>query len=312
MPAVDVVIPTRDRPAQVPGAVRSVLSQTHGDLRLWVVDAGSRRPVELPEELLADGRLTLLRSEEPLTAGAARNLGVRAGAAPVVGFLDDDDRWLPRKLERELALLERLPRRVALVASGSEMRHARGPATIEIPAPEPDLPLQLLVHPVFNPSTTIVRREALLAVGMFPTVSDRTEDWTLWLELAERFDAAVLPEPLTVRADSRIAPERLLVGLEAFHARVRPRVTRLPPRVRRRVLARQEFDRAVQVARTGARARAAWMLVHSLVLDPRAGLPAFHLLRTLTGERSWRLAADYSRAWRSRRASMGGTGSPDM
>ena len=280
------------------GALRSVLDQTHRDLRAWVIDAGSVPRLELPTDVAADSRVELVRSDRPMSAGPARNLGLSRGDAPVVAFLDDDDRWLPSKLERELALLERLPDEVAMVSSGAEFRHRRGPATFEIPNPGPDVAARLLEHPLFCPSTTIVRRSALEAVGMFPDYADRTEDWSLWLALADRFELAVLPELLTIRADSAMTPERLLRGLEGFHARVRDRVERLPPRERRRVLARQEFDRAVQVARSGRRLAAARMLVRCLARDPRSGLPAFHLLRVVTGERLWSLVADYTRARR--------------
>ena len=298
MSAVDVVIPTRDRPELVPGAIRSVLAQTHADVRLWVVDAGSDPPLRLSLDAASDERVELVRSDRPLSAGRARNLGLERGTAPVAAFLDDDDRWRPQKLARELALLERLPDTVALVASGAELHHARGGSTVEIPDPGPDPRMTILEHPVFWPSSTIVRRSALESVGLFPTYSDRTEDWALWLALVERFEVAVLPEPLTVRADSETAPERLLRGLEGYHGRVRERVDGLPPRPRRRVLARQEFDRAVQVARMGRRGRAARMLVRSLALDPRARLPAFHLLRIATGERLWGFVADYTRSRR--------------
>jgi glycosyltransferase involved in cell wall biosynthesis len=299
-PALDAIMPTRDRHALVPEAARSVLSQTHRELTLWIVDAGSDPPLRLPKDLRADQRVRLLRSDEPVSPGQARNLALRESAAPVVGFIDDDDRWLPDKTARQLRLLESRPERVAIVSGGAEFRHRRGRPTTQVPAPGPDLLVSLLEHPLFAPSATIVRRAAVAEAGGFPLYSDRTEDWSLWLALAKRgYEAAVLPDVVVTRADSAVSAEVMLEGFAAFHDRVRPDVEALPEPLRTQVLARQEFDRAVQVARAGRRREAAAALARAWRRHPRNPLPALHLMRTVTGERIWQLAADYSRGLRA-------------
>lgn len=89
---LDVVIPVRDVDDYLTEAVASALDQG-AEVAVAVVDAGSRRPVALAPEHAADPRVRLVRSEQPLTAGAARNLGVVGASAPWLSFLDADDVW---------------------------------------------------------------------------------------------------------------------------------------------------------------------------------------------------------------------------
>lgn len=103
LPRVSVVIPTRSRPALLRRAVDSVLAQTFTDLELLVVVDG---PDSETENLLAaqsDSRLRFVIHPTGRGGGAARNTGVREARAPWVAFLDDDDLWLPRKLEVQLS-----------------------------------------------------------------------------------------------------------------------------------------------------------------------------------------------------------------
>jgi glycosyltransferase involved in cell wall biosynthesis len=106
--AVSVVIPTFQRPHLVPTAVRSVLDQTFADFEVVVVVDG--RDEETMEALraLGDERLRVHVPDRHLGNADARNRGVALAVAPWVAFLDDDDRWLPSKLERQVQCLTRV------------------------------------------------------------------------------------------------------------------------------------------------------------------------------------------------------------
>jgi glycosyltransferase involved in cell wall biosynthesis len=100
-PLVSVVLITRDRPAKLEGALASLRDQSYPALELVVVD-GSQESVEpLVRRHAGDLPVTYCR-DDGTGAGAARNVGMRAATGTYVAFLDDDDRWLPRKVERQV------------------------------------------------------------------------------------------------------------------------------------------------------------------------------------------------------------------
>jgi glycosyltransferase involved in cell wall biosynthesis len=100
---VSVVIPTLNRPKLLLRAIDSVLRQTHQQIEVIVV---VDRPD--PDTISAirsrdDSRLQLLVNPHPLTAAGARNFGAGHATGEWIAFLDDDDEWLPNKLERQIA-----------------------------------------------------------------------------------------------------------------------------------------------------------------------------------------------------------------
>jgi glycosyltransferase involved in cell wall biosynthesis len=102
---VSVVIPTRDRPELLSRAVASLRAQTRTDWEAVVVVDG-RDPVT--EALLAaepDPRIRAVVNEVSVGGGEARNIGIRAATGTWIGLLDDDDEWLPTRIERQLAAL---------------------------------------------------------------------------------------------------------------------------------------------------------------------------------------------------------------
>ncbi|MGZ6296948.1 MAG: glycosyltransferase family 2 protein [Candidatus Limnocylindrales bacterium] len=101
---MSVVIPTHARPALLMRAVLSALAQTVPEVEVIVVVDGSDPATHEALAGLADPRLRAI--ELPTNGGAcvARNRGVVEARADWIAFLDDDDEWLPTKLEVQLPL----------------------------------------------------------------------------------------------------------------------------------------------------------------------------------------------------------------
>ncbi len=101
-PLVSVVIPSHNRAPVLGRAVRSVLAQTLDDLELLVVDDGSSDDPAAALDVLEDPRLGFVRLPDRRGVAAARNAGIARARGLLVAFLDSDDEWLPRRLERQL------------------------------------------------------------------------------------------------------------------------------------------------------------------------------------------------------------------
>ena len=111
-----VIIPTHNRPDLVVRAIRSVYAQSCPPHEVLVIDDASQPPLVLPAGF-SDGRTRLIRHERSVGGAEARNTGLREARTSIVAFLDDDDEWLPAKMEVQLAWLGEHPR-ATLVTCG--------------------------------------------------------------------------------------------------------------------------------------------------------------------------------------------------
>jgi len=105
---VSVIIPTYNYGRFLAEAIASVQRQTVQDLEIIVVDDGSTDETPAVLSAIREPRLRSLRIANG-GISAARNTGLELATGEYLAFLDADDRWVPDKLERQLALMESEP-----------------------------------------------------------------------------------------------------------------------------------------------------------------------------------------------------------
>jgi glycosyltransferase involved in cell wall biosynthesis len=86
-------------------AIHSVLNQTYREIELIVVVDGPDETTVAAVRSIEDPRLRLIVNPRSLTAAGARNTGADRATGDWIAFLDDDDEWLPNKLERRMAFV---------------------------------------------------------------------------------------------------------------------------------------------------------------------------------------------------------------
>lgn len=101
-PLVSVVIPTRNRPYLVTRAVHSALNQSLPKIEVIVVIDGPDDTTLTVLNQIEDPRLSVCIFPRHLGVSDARNAGIREARGQWIAFLDDDDEWLPQKLEIQL------------------------------------------------------------------------------------------------------------------------------------------------------------------------------------------------------------------
>lgn len=99
---VSVVIPTRDRSNLVVRAVKSALAQTLKEIEVIVVIDGIDNQTTATLNTIGDQRLKIVEHITNKGGSASRNTGVMVAEGEWIAFLDDDDEWLPSKLEQQL------------------------------------------------------------------------------------------------------------------------------------------------------------------------------------------------------------------
>lgn len=107
-PLVSVIIPTYKRTAYLKLTLDSIQNQTFQDFEVIVVDDGT--PTE-ENRLLCEQyeKVQYIKIENSGGPAKPRNLGIQKAKGKYIAFVDDDDIWLPTKLEKQVAILEQHP-----------------------------------------------------------------------------------------------------------------------------------------------------------------------------------------------------------
>ncbi len=202
--SVSVVIASRDRPLALLRALRSVATQTAPAEEVIIVDDGSIVPVcaDRCQAVLGPIALTLLRNEQPLGPAQARNRGIEAASSQWISLLDDDDEFLPDKLQRVLAKVAETPDSDAVYHPGLIFMATEGityATRLDRLRPAPLGYRDLLVRNWIGGTPLVtVRRTSLLEVGGFDPDLPACEDFELWLRLARHgAKMRAIDQPLT-------------------------------------------------------------------------------------------------------------------
>jgi len=110
MPKVSIITPLYNGAATIDAAIASVQAQSLGNYEHLVIDNGSDDDSagRVARAAKDDDRIRLLHNRAVRGAGPTRNVGIAAARGRYIAFLDSDDMWRPRKLERQVGVMEAL------------------------------------------------------------------------------------------------------------------------------------------------------------------------------------------------------------
>ncbi|MGY4602909.1 glycosyltransferase involved in cell wall biosynthesis [Bradyrhizobium sp. USDA 4474] len=194
---VTVVIPTHNRLRLLRAAIAAVLNQEAVSLEVVVVNDGSTDGTStwLDRRAAQDARIKVVHHERPKLMSAARNAGIAHASARWVAFCDDDDLWAPDKLVSQLRALSSNAAGWActgLVAvnDGLEIighHRVRGGQVLSELLQENTIP---------SGSSVIADLNLIRRVGGFDPTLQGSEDWDLWIRLAQHSQLVAVDRPL--------------------------------------------------------------------------------------------------------------------
>ena len=207
MSTVSVVIPTFNRENFIKHCVVSALQQSKTPDEVIVVDDGSSdktwdilRGLGFSDsEDKGNSLRYIFQSNKGVSA--ARNLGIKASKYNYIAFLDSDDVWLEKKLEKQISSLECHPTRYRLshtneiwirngvrVNAGSKHEKNGG-----------DIFFQCLKLCCISPSSSLVDRSVFDEFGLFDEMLPACEDYDFWLRFCAFEEVHFLNEPLLIK-----------------------------------------------------------------------------------------------------------------
>ena len=203
-PTVSVVVPAFNQSGYLAEALTSALAQTMSDLEVVVVDDGS---TDQTREICAgfkDARLRYVYQPNDGTMGiGARNHAMLLALGDWIAPLDQDDRWAPQKLQRQMAAIGQRDTvgavfcRVRFIDADGEPQGEQAS-----PLPEGDVFHLLLRANRYYVSSGMFRRSLLPIMGM-PHEAVAIGDWYLWVSVARHAQVLAVNDVL---ADYRLHP----------------------------------------------------------------------------------------------------------
>lgn len=249
-PTVSVIIATYNRAERLREALESVAAQTYRDFEVIVVSDGSTdQTPEVVESFRAKVPAVQLICTPHGGQTRALNAGIRAAHGEYVALLDDDDHWMPQRLERQVPILEARPD-VGLVYTAV---HCTRNGVVFRRQPEvPGFTLKDMVERVcfIHASSVLVRRACFDRAGFFDETMERVKDFDMWLRIARDYSLAYIDEVLAdyVQHDENMT--RDFLGGALGHLRSLQHVKPLPAAgVTRRLLRRRRAEVGYYVAR---------------------------------------------------------------
>jgi glycosyltransferase involved in cell wall biosynthesis len=193
-PLVSAVIPTHNRPQLVCRAVRSALDQTYSNLEVIVVVDGPEPETVQMLEALHEPRLKVVALTENAGLAEARNIGVRHAKGQWIGFLDDDDEWLPDKIDKQLSVLAHADPLANFIGCRHDAVYddCRSIKPYRFPRPDENWSEYIYcdAHDLL-PSTFLVKTELMIAMPFTKGIpSNEDSDWLLRVRAAH----AIVPE----------------------------------------------------------------------------------------------------------------------
>ncbi len=208
MPRVSIVLTCYNHLRHLKIAIDCIRAQTYTDYEIVALDDGS---TDGTREWLAQLQredpglpLHLYFNEQNIGTYATLNRGLEVSTGEFIAEFNDDDVWLPTKLEKQVAMLDAHPE-IGLVHTGGYFIDDEGNELEENPlkfawpkTSTGDVLLELVPHNKIIASSVMSRRECFEKVGKFNTEYFGSGDWEMWYRIAEQFHIGHIDEPLTL------------------------------------------------------------------------------------------------------------------
>lgn len=197
-PLVSVIIPAFNCKDCIDRAIGSVLAQNYRPIEVIVVDDGSTDGTG--EKVKTYGPSVRLVPQDNTGPAAARNRGIGESNGEFIAFLDADDEWLPRRLERCMEPMLR-DENVGMTYCWTFRQFPDGRRIIRNLRAEQQwsFPRILWRSALQHTSATICRRSVLGRVGCFDATLKTREDRDLWIRMSEESEVAAIEEPLSIQ-----------------------------------------------------------------------------------------------------------------
>jgi glycosyltransferase involved in cell wall biosynthesis len=193
---ITVLMPVYNGEQHLAEAIDSILNQTYTDFEFLIINDGSTdKSVEIIRSY-KDARIRLINNETNIGVAASLNKGLDLATGDYVARMDGDDISFPRRLEKQVAFMERNPD-VGICGTWIKVTGDRVSTIMRYPIDSASIRCTFLFYSALAHPSVIFRKSAFERYRLrYDDSYKGTEDYELWVRAAECFRLANLPEVL--------------------------------------------------------------------------------------------------------------------
>ena len=215
---VSVVVPTYNRKKLLSVAINSILNQTYKHFEIIIVDDCSTDGTKDFVLSYEDDRIKYFRNNTNIYAAESRNVGIKKSNGDFIAFLDDDDEWLPNKLEKQIRLFDNS--KVGLVYSSIELFFKKTNIVYNTrPLLRGEVYKNLLIKNYVGATpSAMIRKEALndiLDYKYFDSIFPAREEYDLWIRISKNWEIDYVKDSL-VRQYYRNDLKRISTNIDNY------------------------------------------------------------------------------------------------
>lgn len=202
METIDVIIPVFQKAEKLFRAVESVKAQTVPVKNIFIIDDGSDEVIQskIRNRYLSDPQVKLAFLTHSGLPGVSRQLGIQSSTSDWIAFLDQDDKWVPEKLEFQLALAKKYDSKF-ICSNAVKTSEGGGFQKDYFPRGKKTIPItftSLLKENRVIMSSVLVQRRVLLKIGTYASSHNvrQADDYATWLRCSSVTKILYDPTPL--------------------------------------------------------------------------------------------------------------------
>lgn len=190
---VSIIMPSYNTASYIAESIQSVIDQTYKDWELIIVDDFSTDKTDEVVKQFSDERIKYLKNEKNSGAAVSRNTALIEAKGKWIAFLDSDDLWMPDKLEKQIAFMEKNGYRFSYTQY--EEMNAEGQRTgVTVSGPK-----KITKNGMFNfcwPGCLTVMYDRDYIGDIQIADIKKNNDYAMWLKVCRKADCHLLDEVL--------------------------------------------------------------------------------------------------------------------
>ncbi len=259
---VSIIIPSYNGSDKVATAVKSVLNQTYKNVEAIVVDDNGKgtqeqlKTAKAVKEFEEYENFHYIVHDVNKNGSAARNTGAKASQGEYLGFLDDDDEYLPHYVQMHIDVHKTLSEEYALTYCSAEEYRNGVKVKEHRKTMSGSLLYEVLIHnAVIGSTSLIIKKSAFESLGGFDESFKRHQDWEFTARVAADYKVQAIEEVGFRRnLEYRNSPQNYETA-KAYRVhyieKMMPYIKRLPKEQQKKVITSNYVSLIVPLLRKG-------------------------------------------------------------